>query len=520
MDSISLLLKKMTGDLDNNINILKEEFKSLDYKDDEQQSILHILTDNQYDEEKCFLAIKSLLKYGLSPNLVDDYDYNFIQTALYTGYSEEFILGIIDVSLKYGLEVNHVDQDIDTIMHTAIYSDNYTGGLKKILYTLFKNGFNITRKDISSYSLVDAVSLMVQSGKYNIKEKTDFVNYYYDLVKLKNNKPVESKEKISNEIEYKNDEIKKDLFPYLDSKDIDTIEEFGKILNKKDYKINPIIGRDKELKNLMVSLAQDKKSPIIVGESGVGKTALVEELAYRIKNNNVPSFLKDKIILEISPSELVAGCKYLGMFEEKIKKLMEVCKKYNLILFIDEIHTIFGTGSTDKNDNDLSSMLKYYIDRLDLKVIGTTTIVEYDKYFKDDALKRRFDRINISEPDDELLIKIINKVIDDYSSKTNIKFKNDSIKNQVVEIISEATMKRHRVHTNMLNNPDLSISIIDKAYAFAKFYDSEFIEIKHFIESFSCCDNIYEVAKESSISKLYNLNINKQKTKILKLNFN
>ena len=131
-NNIRGLLLKMTNDMSSNVKKIKGTFGTLDYVDDDNQSILHILVDDKYDEAKCFLAIKSLLQIGLSPNLEDDYNYNFIQTALYAGYSEEFILNIINESLKYNLNVNHVDSDKDTIMHTAIYSDDYLGEVERI----------------------------------------------------------------------------------------------------------------------------------------------------------------------------------------------------------------------------------------------------------------------------------------------------------------------------------------------------------------------------------------------------
>ena len=131
-NNIRVLLSKMTKDMHSNVKKIKRAFGSLDYTDDDNQSILHILVDDKYDETKCFLAIKSLLQIGLSPNLEADYNYNFIQTALYAGYSEEFILNIINESLKYNLNINHVDSDKDTIMHTAIYSEDYLGEVERI----------------------------------------------------------------------------------------------------------------------------------------------------------------------------------------------------------------------------------------------------------------------------------------------------------------------------------------------------------------------------------------------------
>ena len=308
----------------------------------------------------------------------------------------------------------------------------------------------------------------------------------------------------------------------LSEKEISELEKFGKVLNKKNYVVAPTIGREKELKNLMITLAQNKKRPLIVGESGVGKTALVEELVYRIKTGQVPKFLQDKIILEVNPAEVVAGCQYVGQFEENMTKLMKLCEKYDVIVFIDEIHTIYGIGSSKGKDNDMASILKHYIDRTNLKVIGTTTEKEYDEFFSDDALKRRFEKIKVQEPTKEILYQIIDKIISDYFVTTGILFENDNIKSLIVSIILESTEKGHRVYNDIVNNPDLSISIIDKAFAFAQVYDSEFITPEHFIESFEYCDRIYDSSKSQAIAKLKKLDVNVSKPaeRILKIDFN
>ena len=182
---------------------------------------------------------------------------------------------------------------------------------------------------------------------------------------------------------------------------------------------------------------------------------------------------------------------------------------------------MYGTGSYENNDNDMASMLKYQLDRSDLKFIGTTTKQEYEKYFNGDALKRRFDKITMKEPDKNVLYQIIYKVIDDYNITTGISFENGNLKNQLVEIIATMTEKSHRVYDDMVNNPDLAISIIDKAYAIARFYDSKFITVNHFIEAIEYCDRVYELTKNQAITKLNDLCncSSKSSSKILRLDF-
>lgn len=512
--NIRELLFGMTKDINSNIRKIIKAFGSLEYTDEDNQSLLHIFVDNKYDEDSCFLAIQSLLETGLSPNLEDDFNYNFIQTALYAGYSEQFILKIISEALKYHLDVNHVDSDQDTMVHTAIYSDNYLGEVERIYELFCSNGYDSSKIDLAGRDLLEA---MIFQKQYSYLQVERFQKLF--IANLDGKEPVKP---IGNSIIPTKIEASLPIVQPLSKKEISELEKFGKVLNKKNYIVSPTIGREKELKNLMITLAQNKKRPLIVGESGVGKTALVEELVYRIKTGQVPKFLQGKIVLEVNPGEIVAGCQYVGQFEENMTKLMKLCEKYDVIVFIDEIHTIYGIGSTRGKDNDMASMLKYYIDRTDLKVIGTTTDKEYNEFFANDALKRRFEKIKVQEPTTEVLYQIIDKVIGDYLITTGILFENDNIKNQIVSIILESTEVSHRVHNDIVNNPDLSISIVDKAFAFAQVYDSEFITPEHFIESYECCDRIYDFSKNQAIAKLRKLGVNVPNPtgKIIRMDFN
>ena len=488
---IKNVLNTMTDDIQSNVKRLINLFGSLDYTDDENQSILHILVDNIYDEEKCFLAIKSLLKCGVDPNLEADFQYNFIQTALYAGYSENFIKRVIKEALKYGLKINHRDDDLDTIMHTAIYSDDYLGDVEGIYDLLVESGFDSTLVDHDSRNLVEA---MIYQKQYSPEQIESFRKKFN--LKLDNKPSAISTPVVSTPVKKQVHEVS------IPEEDLKELERFGRILNKNSYLTSPSIGREKEVKNLMITLAQDKKSPLIVGESGVGKTTVVEELVYRIINGDVPKFLQGKIILEVNPSEVVAGCQYVGMFEENMTKLMKLCEKYNILLFIDEIHTIYGVGATKSKDTDMAAILKHYIDRSSLKVIGTTTEKEYNEYFSSDALKRRFEKITVKEPEDEDLFQILDKVLNDYFIKNDISLEDEKERKLIINIIITATSKKHRVYNDIVNNPDLAISIIDKAVAYAKVFDSDVLTIDHFIESFDSCDRIYDSAKEEAIALL------------------
>ena len=287
--TIARYLSHMEADDLANGDLLKEIFPDLNYRNQDNQSILHILVDNKYNERKCVLAIKALLYYGLNPNLQDDDGRNFIQAALFTGYSEAFILNIIAESLKYGLDVNQVDKYGDTIMYTAIYAYHYRGGIESIYDLLCSNGYDSTKIGRNGKDLLSALE--------EVPLKRYFYETQFESLKKKFYKRCNALLQKENAM----------VTPTLLDDEIEYLEHYGKILNYKDYAFQPTIGREEELKNLMITLAEDKKSPLIVGNPGVGKTAIVDELAYRIKRGQVPIFLQNKIILEVNLTDLVAG---------------------------------------------------------------------------------------------------------------------------------------------------------------------------------------------------------------------
>ena len=197
----------------------------------------------------------------------------------------------------------------------------------------------------------------------------------------------------------------------LSSKKVYLLDELGinMNLNSLNNKYDPVIGREKELNEIIcILLRKNKNNPLLVGDAGVGKTAIVEELARRISLGNVPFKLKDKIIYSISMSMLVSGTKYRGEFEEKIHKLIkEVEENSNIILFIDEIHTLVGAGGAE-GAIDASNILKPYLARGSIKIIGATTSYEYKKFIKfDKALNRRFQKVDIIEPSKDLVKNIL-----------------------------------------------------------------------------------------------------------------
>lgn len=286
-----------------------------------------------------------------------------------------------------------------------------------------------------------------------------------------------------------------------------------KILTEKRFKTEPIIGRTDELKELMIALASNNKSAILVGPSGVGKSVIVNELAYLIQNGNVPKFLKDKNIFKINVSDFTAGTRYRGDMEERFNRIIKDIKEEDAILFIDEIHTIVGAGTTDEDKLNISEMLKPVLDDNNIKIIGTTTNEEYNNFFETTALKRRFDKILIHEPDNILLSNIIRKTFIDYFNITNISaLKIEQYLDIITEELINLTSKKNRTYNDIENNPSLVISIIDKAFAEAKLLDNEYLEIDNIIYGIKSCNRLYNTSKETTINNIINLTKTKPKT--------
>ncbi|SHJ21567.1 ATP-dependent Clp protease ATP-binding subunit [Parasporobacterium paucivorans] len=240
--------------------------------------------------------------------------------------------------------------------------------------------------------------------------------------------------------------------------DTPTLERYSKDLTRmaRDGKLDPVIGRDIEIQRVIQILSRrTKNNPCLVGEPGVGKTAIVEGLATRIVEGNVPETIKEKRVMTLDVSGMVAGSKYRGEFEDRIKKIInEVMDDGNVLLFIDEIHTIIGAGGAE-GAIDASSILKPSLARGELQIIGATTIEEYRKSFeKDAALERRFQPVNVDEPDADETILILKGLREKYQDHHHV-----TITDQAVE----AAVKMSQRYITDRYLPDKAIDLIDEA---------------------------------------------------------
>lgn len=272
---------------------------------------------------------------------------------------------------------------------------------------------------------------------------------------------------------------------------IPSLINLNKKVKKEEY---DIIGRDKEIDMLCTILSKKEKSnALIIGEAGVGKSALIEKLARKINNKEVPKNLEKKLIYELSLAGIVSGTKYRGEFEEKLKKIIDKVKEMdNVILFIDEIHNIIGAGGAE-GAIDASNILKPYLARRDITIIGATTVEEYYKYFeKDQAMNRRFSLINLKENSKDETLEILTSIKQYYENFHDIEISNESL-GYLVENVDNYIKNR--------TFPDKAIDILDLACVKTKFNEKHVITkeiIKQVIEEYT----LIKIDEEVDYSRL------------------
>ena len=238
-----------------------------------------------------------------------------------------------------------------------------------------------------------------------------------------------------------------------------SLNKYAKNLNKlaNDGKLDPVIGRDEEIRRILQILSRrTKNNPILVGEPGTGKTAIAEGLAHRIVDGDVPENLKDKQIFALDMGALIAGAKYKGEFEERLKAVIKevTSSDGNIVLFIDEIHTLVGAGGGE-GAMDAANILKPALARGELRAIGATTLDEYQKYFeKDKALERRFQKVTVNEPDTESAISILRGIKEKYEAHHKVRIKDEAI-------IAAVELSQRYITNRFL--PDKAIDLMDEA---------------------------------------------------------
>ena len=319
----------------------------------------------------------------------------------------------------------------------------------KNCFNVLSNNSYLSYSDIYKKIINNAFKLAGDNNHVNIS------NIFISLIELKKS---EAFNYLKNNIDMN------ELYSYLknnnSSQSLDLLNELGNNFNElaKNNEFDIVIGRDKEIDRITEILARkNKNNPILVGEAGVGKTSIVEELARRIVNKNVPNFLENKIIYSVNMSNVISGTKYRGEFEEKLTKLIkEVIDNKNIILFIDEIHTLVNAGGAE-GAIDATNILKPFLARGNFRLIGATTFKEYKKSISlDKALDRRFQKVTLYEPNYKETFNILKKIKKDYEA-----FHNVSISYDKLELLTNLSKK----YLYDRYEPDRSIDILDEVCA-------------------------------------------------------
>ena len=282
----------------------------------------------------------------------------------------------------------------------------------------------------------------------------------------------------------------------IKSKRISMLENYGENFQKNEYITNPAIGRDEQIKQLILILLTPDKSAVLIGKPGVGKTATVEGLAYRIQRNQVPDVLKGYQVIKLNTAALLGVDPVTG--ESKVQTLIDELKdKSKLILFIDEIHTLMGTKGEAL---DFANMFKPALDRGDIKVIGATTTEEYERYIlRDKAFVRRFQKVELFEPTREENIQILIGTLPKIEARTGAKLKyTPFVQKRIMEFITDITSEFKRIYEIGSRYPDVTLTIIQQAFSNALFDNRTNVNIMDIKKAIMTSKNIYpDVIKKS-----------------------
>jgi len=346
---------------------------------------------------------------------------------------------------KLGVNTNVFKKTLDSIIKSFPKVQGGETMLSRQTGTMLNSAANIAKKMKDEYISIEHLLLAMLKSKDDVARlmkdnginENDFLSVVKELRKGKN---VTSQ---SQEDTY------------------NSLDKYAKNLNKlaNEGKLDPVIGRDEEIRRILQILSRrTKNNPMLVGEPGTGKTAIAEGLAHRLVKGDVPENLKDKIIYSLDMGALIAGAKYKGEFEERLKSVIKevIGEEGRIVLFIDEIHTLIGAGG-GQGAMDAANILKPALARGELRAIGATTLDEFQKYFeKDKALERRFQKVMVDEPDRESAISILRGIKDKYESHHKVRIQDSAI-------ITAVELSQRYISDRFL--PDKAIDLMDEAAA-------------------------------------------------------
>lgn len=281
---------------------------------------------------------------------------------------------------------------------------------------------------------------------------------------------------------------------------ISMLDTYGECLTDKEYITDPAIARDEEIKQVILTLLTPEKSALLVGKPGIGKTAIVEGLAYRIKFGDVPAALDGWKIYKLNITSLLGSNVVNGQTENRLDLIIkELASKKKIILFIDETHLLVNK----QGGMDFANQLKAGLDRGTIKMIGATTTDEYEQYIlRDRAFLRRFQKIDVLEADKPTVVKILMGTYPKLEKQIGVKLEySDFIKEKLFAFIVEMTDEYKRVYEVASRYPDICLTIVANAFTFALYDNEKSVRIKHFYKAIENARNIYEDAKVKEIAK-------------------
>ena len=284
---------------------------------------------------------------------------------------------------------------------------------------------------------------------------------------------------------------------------VSILDRYAQELTSRKYITDPSIGRDEEIKQVIMTLLTPEKSALLVGKAGVGKTSIVEGVAYRIQNNMVPVALRGYKIYKLNVTSLLGKTESNGQIESRVDLLVkELAARPKTILFLDETHVLVNKDGGE-GGIDFANMFKAGLDRGEIKMIGATTDEEYEQYIlKDRAFLRRFQKIDVVEADQETCVKILMGTYPKIEAKTGVKFEyTDFVIERIMRFIVDMTDEYKRVYEISSRYPDICLTIVSNAFTYALFDDETVCRIKHVYKAICNARNIYEDAKKKAIEK-------------------
>lgn len=288
----------------------------------------------------------------------------------------------------------------------------------------------------------------------------------------------------------------------MDAEKISMIERYGENFTKKNFITDPAIARDEEIKQCILTLLTPEKSALLVGKPGIGKTAIVEGLAYRIQKGMVPNALLGWELIKINITSLLGTSTSGGQVENRVDLLIkELNERDKTILFIDETHVLVNKNTSENGGIDFANLLKSGLDRGAVKMIGATTTEEYEQYIlRDRAFLRRFQKIDVVEADKPTTVKILMGTVPKLEKQIGVKLNyTDFIKEKIMAFIVEMTDEYKRVYEVASRYPDICLTILANAFTFALFENETEVKMRHVYKAICNAKNIYEDAKKKEI---------------------